>query len=566
MRLDHHDTTRDTRFLFTGDAEQPTEARLLAHPQDIATDYLKVAHHGSRFSSTAVFLDAAHPRFASISCGTGNDYGHPHNETLARLAARHVTVYRTDDNSDIVFTSQKKRANRHAHTGAHSKLARRVRVSLWAVRWCSFQTSIRLFTRQTIALVYALSYACETVPPPTPSPVVKPVEQVETLEKPRILDDGVILGLFAKSKEFFAKYVADAEKYRLQVLYTEIDETRVKRHGFRVDLDYFYPASAIKPVLALGALETIRERDVDVNTPFRVVGFSGGIEERDGAGAKLTVQHEIEKLLIFSDNDAYNRLYSIVGQREANTRMWRMGFDSVRIRHRLMTSGSDDGSRTPRIEFLGDNGGVVNAIEDRTSTLTLPPPGVFETDIGSQHIGDRGEIIAKPMAFAERNRISLVDLQDTLALIVRPDLATALGRKDVPRIRDADREVLMTALAAIPSRVLGSKGSADVQPLDELHKPALAGATKTGRPLKVYSKGGRAYGFLVENACIVDKTQHRGFFLTMTIEVNETGVVGDDRYPYDEVGMPFFVKTAELVTRHAFQPKPKAKPTKGDGT
>jgi len=106
LRLDHHDVARDTKFLFTGDAEAPTEARLLQHPEEIATDYLKVAHHGSRFSSTPAFLDAAHPRFASISCGAGNDYGHPHKEAVARLRERHVALFRTDEQGDIVFTSQ----------------------------------------------------------------------------------------------------------------------------------------------------------------------------------------------------------------------------------------------------------------------------------------------------------------------------------------------------------------------------------------------------------------------------------------------------------------------------
>ncbi len=106
LRLDHHDVGRDTRFLFVGDAEEQTEKRLLAEPAEIATDYLKVAHHGSRYSSTAAFLDAAHPRMASISCGRGNDYGHPHREALARLQDRKVAVFRTDESGEITFTSE----------------------------------------------------------------------------------------------------------------------------------------------------------------------------------------------------------------------------------------------------------------------------------------------------------------------------------------------------------------------------------------------------------------------------------------------------------------------------
>jgi beta-lactamase superfamily II metal-dependent hydrolase len=90
------------RVLFTGDAETDTEQRLLSEMSaNLQADVLKVAHHGSRYASTAPFLSAVSPRVAVISCATGNDYGHPHAETLAALAGRNVTVYRTDVNGDI---------------------------------------------------------------------------------------------------------------------------------------------------------------------------------------------------------------------------------------------------------------------------------------------------------------------------------------------------------------------------------------------------------------------------------------------------------------------------------
>jgi beta-lactamase superfamily II metal-dependent hydrolase len=98
VRADH------VRVLFTGDAERETERRLLAenHGQ-LAADVLKVAHHGSRFASSADFLDEVSPRFASISCGAGNDYGHPHAATLRVLERRHVEVHRTDLEGDITL-------------------------------------------------------------------------------------------------------------------------------------------------------------------------------------------------------------------------------------------------------------------------------------------------------------------------------------------------------------------------------------------------------------------------------------------------------------------------------
>ncbi|MEI8255655.1 MAG: MBL fold metallo-hydrolase, partial [Deltaproteobacteria bacterium] len=93
--------------LFTGDAERPTEQRLLAEQTagTLAADVLKVAHHGSRFASSAALVDAVHPRFAVISCGAGNGYGHPHAATLNLLAARGVVLHRTDLEGDVSLTT-----------------------------------------------------------------------------------------------------------------------------------------------------------------------------------------------------------------------------------------------------------------------------------------------------------------------------------------------------------------------------------------------------------------------------------------------------------------------------
>ena len=82
-------------FLFTGDAEEPTE-RLLLQRGIEACEVLKVAHHGSAHSTTREWLWAIEPEIALISCGEGNRYGHPAEETLDRLSSAGATIYRTD--------------------------------------------------------------------------------------------------------------------------------------------------------------------------------------------------------------------------------------------------------------------------------------------------------------------------------------------------------------------------------------------------------------------------------------------------------------------------------------
>ena len=83
-------------FLLTGDMEKQIEGGLLADGCELKADVLKVGHHGSKTSTTELFLDAVHPAFAIISDGYDNSFGHPNRDVLERLQARRVEVLRTD--------------------------------------------------------------------------------------------------------------------------------------------------------------------------------------------------------------------------------------------------------------------------------------------------------------------------------------------------------------------------------------------------------------------------------------------------------------------------------------
>lgn len=94
-----------TAFLFTGDSEPPTEELLLQKPLDLTATVLKVAHHGGKHSSTAAFLERVRPQAAVISCGVGNDYGHPSPEVLGRLRDVSARTFRTDQDGEVMAVS-----------------------------------------------------------------------------------------------------------------------------------------------------------------------------------------------------------------------------------------------------------------------------------------------------------------------------------------------------------------------------------------------------------------------------------------------------------------------------
>jgi competence protein ComEC len=93
-------------LLFVGDAEHEEEADLLRLGSDrLRADVLKVGHHGSRTSSSPAFLAAVAPREAIVSTGVRNRFGHPHDATLASLAAAGARVWRTDREGAITVTT-----------------------------------------------------------------------------------------------------------------------------------------------------------------------------------------------------------------------------------------------------------------------------------------------------------------------------------------------------------------------------------------------------------------------------------------------------------------------------
>ena len=110
----------ETVFLFAGDIETEAEADLKSLGDKLKADVIKVAHHGSNSSSSIDFLTMVNPKYAVISCGQGNRYGHPNQETLDELKQENIELYRTDlqgtitcqsDGHTIIFRTEKSTSN-----------------------------------------------------------------------------------------------------------------------------------------------------------------------------------------------------------------------------------------------------------------------------------------------------------------------------------------------------------------------------------------------------------------------------------------------------------------------
>ena len=96
---------QETSFLFMGDATADTEPDIMAATKNLRSDVLKVAHHGSKYSTSEEFFDKVKPEWAVISCAENNHYGFPSARVLNLMRSTNTKVFRTDEQGSLVAES-----------------------------------------------------------------------------------------------------------------------------------------------------------------------------------------------------------------------------------------------------------------------------------------------------------------------------------------------------------------------------------------------------------------------------------------------------------------------------
>ena len=102
-------TYGDNKYLFMGDATDIVEENIIN--SNIKADVIKIGHHGSKYSTTENFINKVNPKYAVISVGKDNSYGHPSNKTINLLEENNIQIYRTDLEGTIISTSDGKTIN-----------------------------------------------------------------------------------------------------------------------------------------------------------------------------------------------------------------------------------------------------------------------------------------------------------------------------------------------------------------------------------------------------------------------------------------------------------------------
>ena len=370
---------------------------------------------------------------------------------------------------------------------------------------------------------------------------------------------GMIESMMRKSGSF--EYVLNnAEKHRVQIIYTQIDRDENNKPGFktykyRVDTnEYFYPASSIKMPVAALALEKVNDQLIRGFTPFSDMyvdsAFSGQTSvytDTSSHTGKPSLGNYIKKLFLVSDNDAFNRLYEFLGQEEANLRMIKKGFKDVMINHRLSIPLSLEENRhtNPMKFFYNDT--LVYQQEEQISRLNMASKVPIK--LGKGYMKD-DQLINEPMDFSHKNSIGLESLHRSLMSIIFPMEFYPANRFNLTKV---DYNFLYQFMSKYPQEsdfpYYGGKYE------DDYCKFLMYAGTNQNidRNIRIYNKIGLAYGFMIDIAYIVDFENKIEFMLGAVIYVNENEILNDGQYEYEEIGFPFMRDLGQLFYKHELE-------------
>ncbi len=208
--------------------------------------------------------------------------------------------------------------------------------------------------------------------------------------------------------------LSNPSRYRVQIIYTKIDRdagnhpklTTYYYRNFPAEL--ISPASMVKLPLALLTLERLslmqgqgitRDTRYATDSTFRCQVST--LKDPFAADSIPTLSGNITEALVFSDNDAYNRLYEFLGQKEINTRMWQLGYTGSRIIQRFSPCDSIANRHTNGFIFYDDKGNIVYRQPARFNSEIYPQP-IAKMVIGKGYLDEHNRMVRHGMDFSKR--------------------------------------------------------------------------------------------------------------------------------------------------------------------
>lgn len=383
-----------------------------------------------------------------------------------------------------------------------------------------------------------------------------------SVEKPFLyqfnMSDTFIYNVLQRYPAYFNEVLKNQDSLGVQVIYTRIDRDKKGRPTFReyrfgVDPGrYYYPASTVKlpvAVLALQRLNELKITGLDKNS-LMITGSAGGRQtevtsDSTAPYGRPSIAHYIKKILLVSDNDAYNRLYEFLGQEYINYTLHRMGYEQAQLIHRLEVSLSEEENRfTNPVRFVDSKG---HLIYEKAAERSQLPYASRNTRMGKGYL-KAGQLVNEPFDFSMKNRLTLDELNSMVRSVLFPESVPAKQRFNLTQ---EDYHFLRKYMSMMP----GESVSPVYDPRenwDTYVKFLLYGSQKgAARPgVRIFNKVGDAYGFLIDAAYIIEPETNVEFMLSAVIYCNSDGIFNDDHYDYDSIGLPFMKHLGEVILEY----------------
>ncbi len=375
-------------------------------------------------------------------------------------------------------------------------------------------------------------------------------------------ENNLIVDLLRSQQSAVVDTVLNApEKYQVQILYTQIDRDENNKPSFTaytygVSPDtYFYPASVVKFPIALLALQKLNELGIDglnkYSTMLTDSAFAGQTKvqfDSTSESGMPSVAHYIKKILVVSDNDAYNRLYEFLGQDYINNKLHQKGYENLRIIHRLSVFNTPEQNRNTNPVSFYDNAKIlyqqdmVSSRKDWVGDENIP--------LGKSFMRN-DTLMEEAKDFGQNNAVSVANLQDMLKAVIFPEAVPEKQRFD---LSEEDYDFLYQYMSQLPRETTFPDYKADTSEnyYDSFSKFFIFGDKQENIPanIRIFNKIGMAYGFLIDNAYVADLENKVEFLLTAVIYVNENQIFNDNVYEYDEIGLPFLGELGRAVLEY----------------
>jgi hypothetical protein len=354
------------------------------------------------------------------------------------------------------------------------------------------------------------------------------------------------------------------EVYKVQIVYSQIDrgdslEPDLKNFNFNVnENEYFYPASTVKLPVAILALEWLNEQHIDGLSAHAIMLTDSARNSQsrvfsDSSSQNLlpSISHYIKKILLVSDNDAYNRLYELLGQDYINQKLKEKGLNNTIINHRLsLVLSPEENRHFNPIQFLHSEGDTLLQIPARETTSVYK--NIVNPKLAEAYQSGE-ELILEPLDFTFKNRFSISDFHSVIQRIVFPELFAENQRF---HLSDSDREFILKYMSLYPKQS-DYPAYDSLEFYDSFSKFYKFRTSRVAIPsnFKIYNKTGQAYGHLLDGSYFVDEKEGVEFFVTAVIYVNKNKTLNDNQYEYDEMGFPFFEELGSYLYELELQRK-----------